>query len=89
MKSPQMTWDKALELEQQKISPVSCECNFDCPLHDELEGHDALLKAAKYTLNNLEAAAQEKLITAPRWFQVQLSESRKLLAEAIAKTGSL
>lgn len=46
-----------------------------------------LLEAAIYTLNNLEAAVKEKLITATMNFQVQLSESREMLKQAIAKAG--
>ncbi len=43
----------------------------------------ALLRAAKYTLENLDAAARDKLITAPRSFQAQLGESARMLREAI------
>jgi hypothetical protein len=43
----------------------------------------ALIEAARYTLDNLEAADSEKLITAPRWFLAQLGESRKLLRAAL------
>lgn len=44
-----------------------------------------LAAACLYTLNNLDAAAKDGLITAPAWFQVQLGESRKLLLAAINK----
>jgi len=44
----------------------------------------ALLRAARYTLENLDAGARENLITAPRSFQSQLGESAKMLREAIA-----
>ena len=45
---------------------------------------DALLDACKNTLGNLDHAAENQLITAPRWFQAQLGESAKELRAAIA-----
>ena len=47
-----------------------------------------LLEACRYTLDNLDSAASEGLITAPRWFQAQLGESRKLLRAALAMAES-
>jgi hypothetical protein len=44
-----------------------------------------LLEACCYTISNLESAEKEQLITAPAWFQVQITESMKLLYAAIAK----
>lgn len=44
---------------------------------------EALLQAAKYTLENLDAAARDNLITAPQSFQAQLGESARMLREAI------
>ena len=44
---------------------------------------EMLEEAARYTLGNLDAAAKERLITAPANFQVQLSESRKMLRAAL------
>lgn len=41
--------------------------------------------ACRYTLDNLDAAAKEGLITAPAGFQAQLGESRKLLRAALNK----
>ena len=51
---------------------------------------ERLSDAAQYTLENLNAALAEKLITCPKWFQVQLHESRELLRAALAwkDTGS-
>ena len=46
----------------------------------------ALREAASYTLRNLDAAAEQRLITCPANFQVQLSESRKLLRAALGNT---
>lgn len=43
----------------------------------------ALLRAAKYTLENLDAAEKDKLITAPRSFQAQLGQSAEMLRKAI------
>ena len=43
----------------------------------------ALREAAAYTLRNLDAAAEQRIITCPSNFQVQLSESRKLLRAAL------
>lgn len=43
-----------------------------------------LLAAAKYTLNNLDAARRGKLITAPLWLQAQLAESATELRAAIS-----
>lgn len=54
------------------------------PTSDLQYSHNVLLNAAKYALVNLEFAAQNKLIKAPRNFQIQLSEMRKMLANAIA-----
>lgn len=80
----QMTWDLALTLENKMLQETpSCDCNFECPLHDLADTYEGLRQAAEYTLNNLEYAAENKLITAPRHFQVQLSESRRMLKEAI------
>ncbi|HET6400098.1 MAG TPA: hypothetical protein VFH95_01745 [Candidatus Kapabacteria bacterium] len=45
---------------------------------------ERLSDAAQYTLDNLDAALAEKLITCPNWFQVQLNESRELLRAALA-----
>ena len=47
-------------------------------------GAAGLLAAARYTLQNLDAAAHEGLITCPANFQVQLNESARLLREALA-----
>ncbi len=44
----------------------------------------ALLRAAKYALENLNAAERDNLITAPRSLQAQLGESARMLREAIA-----
>ena len=52
-----------------------------CPVGD-------LVEACRYTLDNLDSAASEGLITAPRWFQAQLGESRKLLRAALAMAES-
>jgi hypothetical protein len=52
-----------------------------CPMH---QATPALLAAARYTLQNLDAAAHEGLITCPANFQVQLNESARLLREALA-----
>jgi hypothetical protein len=52
-----------------------------CPMHSAAE---QLRAAARYTLQNLDAAAHEGLITCPANFQVQLNESARLLREALA-----
>lgn len=44
---------------------------------------DALLRAAQYTLHNLDYAAEHKLITTDRATQAQLGESARMLREAI------
>ncbi len=44
---------------------------------------DALLRAAQYTLLNLDYAAEHGLITADRGMQAQLGESAEMLREAI------
>lgn len=50
-----------------------------------LKAAPSLLEAAQYALDNLEAAARERLIQCPKWLQVQLGESRKHLRRAIAE----
>lgn len=45
----------------------------------------SLEDAVKYTLNNLDEAAKDKLITAPMWLQAQLGESAKLMRDALNK----
>jgi hypothetical protein len=44
-----------------------------------------LLEACQYALDNLAAASRDNLITAPKWFHVQLSETRLMLDSAIQK----
>ena len=44
-----------------------------------------LVEACEYTLQNLDAAQKEKLITAPANFQIQLGESARYLREALEK----
>ncbi len=46
-----------------------------------------LLQAAQYALDNLDAGAEQGLITADRGFQAQLGESARMLREAIAGLG--
>lgn len=53
---------------------------IDAGLSDE----SALLRAARYTLENLDMAEKDKLITAPRSLQAQLGESARMLREVIA-----
>ncbi len=50
----------------------------------------ALLRAAKYTLENLDAAARDNLISATKATQAQLGESARMLREAIrGRSGEL
>jgi hypothetical protein len=44
-----------------------------------------LLEACQYALDNLAAASRDNLITAPKWFHVQLSETKLMLDSAIQK----
>lgn len=44
-----------------------------------------LLEACQYALDNLAVASRDNLITAPKWFHVQLSETRLILDNAIQK----
>lgn len=55
------------------------------PKPDQPGGESALLRAAKYTLENLDYAAEHKLITTDRAFQAQLGESARMLREAIGQ----
>lgn len=45
----------------------------------------SLAESCEYTLNNLDAAARDKLITCPAWFQVHLGEARKIMRASLNK----
>lgn len=62
------------------VSADECEANARL-----IASAPELLAAAKYAIDNLDAAAKEGIVAAPRWFQCQLLESSKMLRAAIAK----
>ena len=52
-------------------------------IYRAVNSHEALIQAARYTLDNLYAGYKEKIITAPKNFHIQLNESIKILEKAI------
>ena len=50
-----------------------------------VNAHEALVAACIYTLENLDAATNERLITCNNGFRAQLNESRKMLRAALAR----
>lgn len=81
--------EKVCTCHDDSAEPYFCSGCGCQPRLNEQEQINLLRNACQYALDNLEAAKREKLIKAPKNFQVQLSECRNSLIFALNQTGEI